>query len=281
MNTRDNYMDRLNPEARQLKKELLKGGYTRTKRMVEITWFIIFSILFPLVILNIARQITASNAGTVVAGLLAGVIFADFMSGVVHWAADTWGSLDVPLVGNTFIRSFREHHLAPTAMCDHDVIETNGDTVMLTLPTMATLAFKSFGPAASHLDLFSATFWFFTCIGVAFTNQFHKWSHAPSVPPLVDFLQRNWIILPKTQHKIHHQPPFDGYYCITTGWLNPFLSSISFWRHVEGMVSTLSGWIPREDDYKWTGLSEGLPDAVQRFLDAKKKEDGDGKKHQA
>ena len=33
-----------------------------------------------------------------------GILFADFMSGIVHWIADTWGSLEVPLIGPTFIR---------------------------------------------------------------------------------------------------------------------------------------------------------------------------------
>jgi len=276
MNT-DNYMDRLNPEARQLKKELLKGGYTKTKRMMELTSFVILAALLPFVILNIARYVTLANVVVVAAGFFGGVLFADFMSGVVHWMADTWGSLEVPLFGPTFIRSFREHHLAPTAMCDHDVIETNGDTVMLTLPTMASLALKNMlsnsvdGINPANGDIFWSCFWFFACIGVAFTNQFHKLSHSPNVPPLIDWLQRRWLILPKSQHKIHHQPPFDGYYCITTGWLNPLLGGIGFWRAAERLISAVTGWVPREDDYKWTGLSDGLPDAVQRFFEEKKK----------
>lgn len=40
------------------------------------------------------------------------------------------------------VSSFREHHLAPTAMCDHDVFEANGDTVMLTVPVMLYLSFR-------------------------------------------------------------------------------------------------------------------------------------------
>ena len=36
---------------------------------------------------------------TILLAAIAGIFTADFASGLVHWAADTWGSVELPILG--------------------------------------------------------------------------------------------------------------------------------------------------------------------------------------
>jgi ubiquitin-conjugating enzyme E2 variant len=182
-----------------------------------------------------------------VGALSAGVLGADFVSGFVHWLADTWGSVDMPVIGKSLLRPFREHHVDQEAITRHDFIETNGNNCLISIPGLISALLVPQGPG-HRLSLFFALFMGSMLFWVMATNQFHKWAHLREPKGMVALLQKLHVILPPAHHSIHHAAPFNSYYCITTGWLNYPLSWIRFFPVLEWLVTTTTGVLPRKDD---------------------------------
>ena len=68
--------------------------------------------------------------------------------------------------------------------------------------------------------------------GIFLTNQFHSWAHVQDPPRLIRALQRAGLILGPEHHQRHHTPPSNTYYCITSGWLNPWLARTRLWERI-------------------------------------------------
>ncbi|CAG0898793.1 unnamed protein product [Cyprideis torosa] len=232
----------------------LAGLYSKAKRIQEMLCVATTTSLFLLNGYFIIRFLDWNHwRGVAIAGFL-GIITADFLSGLVHWAADTWGSVDLPILGKNIIRSFREHHIDPTSITRHDFIETNGDNFMLCIPGLLLLTREFFVCTADQIQLEFPLLAFLYLLGifVAMTNQIHKWSHMYGIlPRWVLFLQSAHLILPRRHHRIHHVSPHETYFCITTGWLNWPLEKLQFWRALEIVITKVTGAQPRADDFKW------------------------------
>lgn len=172
----------------------------------------------------------------IVAAALAGYVLADFVSGLVHWLADRFGSPDTPLIGAAFIRPFREHHVDPEAITRHDFIETNGNNCLVSAPLLAcAFLFVDVYPG-QFLRLFMVGLVLFLSFFVFATNQFHKWAHMARPPAVARVLQRIHLILRKSHHQIHHLSPFNTHYCITTGWFNVPLRKLRVFETLEAIL---------------------------------------------
>lgn len=228
----------------------LAAGYSRAFRLVEIASIVGFFSLMTVVVARVAPFV-ALSPWLVLASFAVGFIAADFVSGFVHWLADTWGSTDMPVIGKALLRPFREHHVDQTAITRHDYIETNGSNCLISIPhAIACVLCPLERGEWMALELFfivsnaSMIFW------VMMTNQFHKWAHMDdaSCPRVVAWLQRVHLVLPPAHHAIHHTAPFNKYYSITTGWLNWPLTRLGFYRGLERLVTATVGALPRRDD---------------------------------
>lgn len=69
------------------------------KRIQELICVYMAISLMILNLLLIIRYFCVDRMGIVIAAALCGIITADFGSGLVHWGADTWGSVELPIVG--------------------------------------------------------------------------------------------------------------------------------------------------------------------------------------
>ncbi|KAK7200178.1 ubiquitin-conjugating enzyme-like protein [Novymonas esmeraldas] len=255
------------PTVRKVNAKKLAAGYTRKKRCLECCYLSAATFLWLSNVISCGRYfVFAADANAMQLiwmplFIVAAMALADLVSGLTHWGLDTWGTPDTPVFGN-FIRSFREHHVDQTAMCKHDFIETNADTTLPLLPVLllqyacvwsvnrsgngyvANLHVGNIG-----LHVFLCTFFVF----VAMTNEIHKWSHQPKQSRAVRTAMNIGILLSPIAHRKHHKDPFDRSYCITTGWLNPLLDSIHFWRRLESLVTSMTGEIPRSNDQALLG----------------------------
>lgn len=231
-------------KVRQQDAKVLAQGYTRAIRAMDIASIVTFLALEGTLVYQLWGN-PHVGPWLVLSVVLLGYLMADFVSGFVHWMADTWGSSNMPALGKAFVRPFREHHVDEKAITRHDFIETNGNNCLISIPVaIMCVAMPHTSTAWVFLagSLGSMIFW------VMATNQFHKWSHLDHPPALISFLQRVHLILPPAHHQIHHTAPYNKYYCITVGWLNKPLTMIAFFPTLERLVTWATGLLPRQDD---------------------------------
>lgn len=200
-----------------------------------------------LLAIHIARLIVAIDSfhWFVPLAVIGGMIAADFLSGLIHWSADTWGSESMPIIGRRLLHPFRVHHVNPDDFLRRRFIDTNGDVAFLVVPILVAAYFIPLGTAAQRaVALFVTSF----CGIGLLTNQVHQWAHMTEPPFFVKALQDCGAILGRNAHARHHRAPYVDNYCIATGWCNRPLAAINFFRRLERIVTHVTGWQPRSDD---------------------------------
>ena len=157
------------------------------------------------------------------------LLIADFISGLGHWAEDTWGAPGKSeFLDKWVVLPNIDHHRRPGGIRNKTYWETNHVTVILSIFVVGVLLLL-------HVHTWQP---YFTVFLISHSNQIHAWAHSQSSPRWVRKLQRFGVLQSVGHHGEHHKRPYACRFCTTTSFLNPILDASRFWRGLEWIVES-------------------------------------------
>ena len=208
-------------------------------------------ILLILWWLFINRSVIQQEWFYLIPTFFAGLFFADWFSGLVHWFTDTWGTEKHSYMYRVFSIA-REHHVLPRNIVGYDIIDL---VAYSSYPACVVL-----GPFAVAIMLFAPLSSFVYCVLVVFAmvctlmylgSHFHIMGHTKSKSLIIRSLQKIHFLCTPQYHGLHHRGDHNQRYAVLNGWSNIICDKIGFWRMLESLVTKLTGAIPRENDFEW------------------------------
>ncbi|MEA2688734.1 MAG: hypothetical protein QOD51_1341 [Candidatus Eremiobacteraeota bacterium] len=172
------------------------------------------------------------------------LLAVDMLSGVLHWAEDTWTAPGrSKLLDRWIVRDNIEHHRKPGLIRAGDYWGTNRVCIALAFMALCVLI-------ALHVHAWQA----YLIVALASqANQVHLWAHSANPPRWVARLQRFGLLQSTPHHAQHHKRPYASRYCTVTNYLNPVLDRIRFWRGLESVLQlcglTVQRATPARDGY--------------------------------
>lgn len=155
------------------------------------------------------------------------LLAADFVTGLLHWAEDTWlapgksALLDAWVVNDNI-----EHHRSPGKIRAGHYWLTNRVCIVMAAAA-AALCFAG-GVRSWEVYLVLAL--------LSQSNQIHLWGHTSRPPRIVALLQRLRLLQSAKHHAKHHKSPYAVRFCTMTELLNPLLDAAQFWRALEALA---------------------------------------------
>ena len=179
------------------------------------------------------------------------VFVADFLSGVMHWAFDTW--FDERSPARQMVILVRKHHVHPSRIFryrfrDH-VVMLSWFAIAAAGPPMAMATVPDGTPDALRVAAVVGGVTLSLLIVLMF--EFHKLGHRVSRSRLVRLLQRLHLLLSPRHHLRHHSGAHDRNYCLINGLADDALGRLGAFRLMEWVVHALTGANPRANDREW------------------------------
>lgn len=168
----------------------------------------------------------------IVGSAILSLLIADFISGLIHWAQDSYGTPSTPILGR-FVKYSYQHHADPRDLTKKKWGRPNNISLIIILGM--TVFFYYLG-------------WFNWIIGMVIVlainmNEFHKWLHQNHSErfKIVTILQKMNVLQNPKIHAVHHTYDNNTDYCFITNYLNPLLNFIKFWDRMELIIYKISG----------------------------------------
>lgn len=172
--------------------------------------------------------------------ILVAWLLADLLSGIVHWAEDRLLNHESRFKFLNGIKADNDlHHARPTAMTMFSVWQNLNTTAVYTVPVALVLLLLDV-PTLLWLTIFFASF----------GNLTHRWAHLPRhrVGSVIRILQRTGILISANQHNRHHfvrgkvvaKEDSKLCFCTMSGWLNPILDTIGFFKFLSFLATCLA-----------------------------------------
>lgn len=178
---------------------------------------------------------------------IVGTFAADLVTGLLHWAFDTWFS---PHSGvfRRMVAIVRDHHVRP-----YEIFSFRFATDIGVLSWFAALGafilLLATRPLAFSDSLvcglaFSAIVF---SVNVSLMYEYHKWGHRRQRGPIARIAQRLGLLLSPDHHLQHHRGAHDSHYCLVNGMADRTLGSLGLFRGLERVITAVTGVVPRAD----------------------------------
>ncbi len=206
---------------------------TPLQRLKVFTFFALTSGMGAKILLQLTDLSSALQAFI---GVFLGYLFADFGTGVYHWAVDNYGNADTPVFGYQ-IAAFQGHHSAPWTITNrafannlHRLTDPTSPQMLLLLLASLPIGVEAFATSA--------------LLFIVLSQEFHRQAHFTRPGLFMGILQRAGLCVSRKMHGNHHKNPYGVNYCIVSGICNQVLDDSKVFRRMEGLIFRLNGVEP-------------------------------------